>query len=318
MSIKINKLKSSTKVNAGYCRRTTAGNVVEYTTMVKRPTAPPVLKLDKDHYVNTSTGELAEYQHTQNRSESSENLLKTFKKIRALVNANCTDTERLHWVTLTYAENMTDTERLYRDINTFWKRFKRYCSKHGYTAPEYIMVIEPQARGAWHAHALLIWDIKRPFIPNPDFADMWGNGFVNIKGVPDGCDNIGAYLSAYLGDCSVEEYQGDLRGKEIKEVNGKRYVKGGRLHMYPTGMNIVRASRGVKKPTVEEIDPQSAHTEKILSGHRVSRSVFAVQNESVDKGNLIAKEYYNTKRQLTQGEKLLSLAVHLGIEVSPV
>ena len=65
MSIKINKLKSSTKVNAGYCRRMTAGNVVEYTTMVKRPTAPPVLKLDKDHYVNTSTGELAEYQHTE-------------------------------------------------------------------------------------------------------------------------------------------------------------------------------------------------------------------------------------------------------------
>ena len=181
------------------------------------------------------------------------------------------------------------------------------------------MVIEPQARGAWHAHALLIWDVKRPFIPNPDFADMWGNGFVNIKGVPDGCDNIGAYLSAYLGDCSVEEYQGDLRGKEIKEVNGKRYVKGGRLHMYPTGMNIVRASRGVgKKPTVEEIDPQSAHTEKILSGHRVSRSVFAVQNDGVDNGNLIAKDYYNTKRQLTQGERLLTLAVNLGIEVTPV
>lgn len=318
MSIKISKLKASTNVNAGYCRRMTAGNVVEYTTMAKRPTAPPVLKLDKDHYVNTSTGELAEYQHTQNRSESSENLLKTFKKIRALVNANCTDTERLHWVTLTYAENMTDTKRLYSDINAFWCRFKRYCKKHGYTVPEYIMVIEPQARGAWHAHALLIWDIKRPFIPNPDFADMWGNGFVNIKGVPDGCDNIGAYLSAYLGDCSVEEYHGDLRGKEIKEVNGKRYVKGGRLHMYPTGMNIVRASRGVKKPTVEDIDPQSAHTEKILSGHRVSRSVFAVQNDGVDIGNLIAKEYYNTKRQLTQGEKLLSLAVHLGIEVSPV
>lgn len=318
MSIKISKLKSSTKVNAGYCRKTTAGNTVEFLTMAKRPTAPPVLKLDKDHYVNTSTGELAEYQHISNRSESTDSLLKTFKKIRALVNANCTDIERLHWVTLTYAEKMTDTERLYSDVNAFWCRFKRYCKKHGYTVPEYIMVVEPQRRGAWHVHALLIWNMKRPFILNPEFAALWGNGFVNIKGVPDGCDNIGAYLSAYLGDCSVEEYQGNLRGKEIKEVNGKRYVKGGRLHMYPTGMNIVRASRGVKKPTVEEIDPQSAHTEKILSGHLVRRSVFAVQNDDVDNGNTISKDYYNTKRQLTQGEKLLNLAVHLGIEVSPV
>ena len=47
MSIKINKLKSSTKVNAGYCRRMTAGNVVEYTTMVKRPTARRCLNLTK-------------------------------------------------------------------------------------------------------------------------------------------------------------------------------------------------------------------------------------------------------------------------------
>lgn len=315
MSIKINKLKSSTKVNAGYCRKTTAGNTVEFLTMAKRPTAPSVVKVDKDHYVNTSTGEYAEYQHTHNRSENADNLLRTFKKIRALVNANCTDVERLHWVTLTYAENMTDTERLYSDINAFWCRFKRYCKKHGYTVPEYIMVIEPQGRGAWHAHALLIWNIKRPFIPNQEFADLWGQGFVNIKGVPHDCDNIGAYLSAYLGDCPVDEYQGDTHGKEIKEVNGKRYVKGGRLHMYPTGMNIVRASRGVKKPTVEDIDPQSAHIEKILSGHLVNRSVFAVQDDSVENGNLIAKDYYNTKRDLTQGEKLLQHAVAFGITV---
>ena len=39
----------------------------------------------------------------------------------------------------------------------------------------------------------------------------------------------------------------DADGKKIS----KKIVKGGRLKLYPVGMNIIRYSRGVKRPDVE-------------------------------------------------------------------
>ena len=299
----------------GYCKKTTAGNTVEILTMSNKPLAPPVQKIDIDHYCNTNTGEILEYLHTKSRAEGKNELRKTFKRIRDTINANCTDVSKLHWITLTYAENMTDTERLYHDYSDFWKRFKRYCSKCGYPAPEYITVIEPQARGAWHCHCLFIWAIDRPYIENSTFADIWGNGFVKIKGVKD-CDNIGAYLSAYLGDVPLEDGQAAPVGCEVKEVNGKRIIKGGRLHMYPTGVNIIRCSRGVKKPLQELVAPEAAHIEKIKSGCQTFRSVLKLESEN---SNLfIAKDYYNISKPISQGVALLQHALDCGIELVEV
>lgn len=193
--------------------------------MSDKPTPPPIKKVSRSEYINLSTGELLPFSASADRSENKDSLRKTFKKVRDLINANCTAPERLHWITLTYAENMTDSKRLYTDFKNFMKRLKYYAKNTlGRSAPEYIAVAEPQSRGAWHMHLILIWDSKCPYIANNSvFAPMWSHGFTKIKSVPKNCDNLGAYLSAYLGDIPLSELpdKSGISPDNIKTV-GKR------------------------------------------------------------------------------------------------
>ena len=85
--------------------------------------------------------------------------------------------------------------------------------------------------------------------------------FVKTKGLKN-IDNVGAYLTAYLGDMDFDEAvesgfnPSGLETKIIENTdeNGKKtkkaIVKGARLHLYPPKFNIYRCSRGIKKPDV--------------------------------------------------------------------
>ena len=136
-------------------------------------------------------------------------------------------------------------------------------------------MMEPQGRGAWHAHLLYIWqDMKAPFIPNHEFADLWGHGFVSIKKLDD-IDNVGAYLTAYLGDMELSEidwtkWNEITRGTTVKQVEmldddgqkvTKQVLKGARLNLYPANFNMVRCSRGIKRP-IEEMMSQEKQIKK--------------------------------------------------------
>lgn len=220
------------------------GNVIEVTWIDCKNSTCHAIKLDGKHWLDPETGEVHEYEkQSDKRTDNTQELLKTFATIRALVNCNCKHPERIRWITLTYRENMTDTRRLYRDFKAFWKRFRR---RWGHA--EYINVIEPQGRGAWHVHLIAIWGGKAPYIPNAELRECWGQGFVKVNAVREDCDNLGAYLSAYLADVEVPA---DCDGTE-KRVDGKakKFKKRGRLGMYPAGMNIYRTSRGIKRPEV--------------------------------------------------------------------
>lgn len=199
-----------------------------------------VLKLDKDRYMIKSTGEVRYYQKNDNRSEDLNNVRRSVKKLRELINNNFTGAKNELFVTLTYAENMQDEKRLYKDFDKFMKRL-RYEFKNR-SKIEYISTIEPQQRGAWHVHSLLRFeDLNEIFIENKKLSEIWGHGFVNIKSLKE-VDNIGAYLSAYLTN--------------IKD--GEKTKKGARLHLYPSGINIYRASRGMKKPKKEKMTIKKA------------------------------------------------------------
>lgn len=224
------------------------GNVIERLDMDCHNSTCHAIKMDADHWVDPDTGEVHEFTHGASRTDSVAALRRTFKRIRALVNTNCTDAKKVRWITLTYAENMTDVKRLLRDYQSFWQRFKRR-----WPDCEYIIVIEPQARGAWHVHMLAIWETDAPFIPNIELRRCWGHGFVKVTAL-DGIDNIGAYLSAYLGDAVVEEGENFTSEKKCRDGTTKRIKKGGRLHMYPAGMNIYRHSRGIREPEEFWID----------------------------------------------------------------
>ena len=87
--------------------------------------SPPITKIDRDLYMLNETGEIREYQHTENRSQNVDNLRKTFRKIRYIINYNFNGGDNELAFTLPYAENMTDSQRLYIDFQRFFKRLRR-------------------------------------------------------------------------------------------------------------------------------------------------------------------------------------------------
>lgn len=270
-----------------YCKKTVAGNVVEFMEMSSIPEAPRIKKISATEYM-TEDGEILEFNKSDTRADNTDSLRKSFRQLRALINANCADISRLHWVTLTYAENMTDTARLYKDFVRFWQKFKRWCVKQQFAPPEYIAAIEPQKRGAWHMHCIFIWSSSRPYVDNNGvLAPMWGQGFTKIQAVPESCDNLGAYLSAYLADMEL--------GEEQPEKVGKKYEKGARLRLYPVGVQIFRHSRGVKKPTICTLSPSSLEKEKASSGKLTFEVSYQLTTDD-GKTRHISKSYYNTKR----------------------
>lgn len=264
------------------------GNITEVQYISRRNSKCNSIKLDKDSYLNLKDGCIYDYKHTTNRSEGKNSLRKTFYKMRGLINANITDVSCVRWITLTYAENMTDTKQLYTDFRDFHKRFKRYCKVSGWAEPEYIVMMEPQQRGAWHAHLLYIWDTAAPFIPNDQLARIWGHGFVMVKKL-DNVDNVGAYLTAYMTDLVISE--DDLQKGEVK----KAVLKGARLKLYPTGMQIVRHSRGIKQPDVE-LKSESDALEEVKGMSETYRKTKHITTED-GFSMYIETVYYNSIRR---------------------
>ena len=277
-----------------------AGNVLEV-RYSRFTSAVPIRKLDKDHGVDLRTGEVIEYQHSANRSENTETVAHSLRNLRDLINANLTDPETALWVTLTYAENMRDEKRLYEDFRRFWQRLKYFLQKNDYPLAEYIATAEPQGRGAWHLHCLLLFPEKAPFIPNVKIAALWGHGFTKTKSL-SGVDNPGLYLTAYLGDMEFTEAiqsgtrHGRLGEVETTDENGKKHrkavIKGARLHLYPPGFNLYRCSRRVKRPEVCDMTERQAQ-ELIGTAPLTYEKTIAVTDGQGQTVNIINYRQYN-------------------------
>ena len=262
-----------------------------------------------EQFVVCSTGEIKDVEHHNTRKDNKKGLYKTFANARAVINANVTDVSKVRWCTLTYAENMTDPKRLYTDFEKFNKRFQYYCKQKGYSKPEYIVMMEPQGRGAWHAHLLYIWDdMQAPYIPNEEFRELWGHGFVRIKKL-DNVDNVGAYLTAYLGDMEIDEMDiSKAVGKqckvvEVEDEDGKKVkkaiVKGARLDLYPANFNMLRCSRGVKRPVAEMMSQEEANKKVSAATKTFESAIKLVDNEN-DFETVIIREQYNKVRVKNQ------------------
>src|SRR5690606_32528235 len=117
--------------------------------------------------------------HSENRQQNYNSLRQTFKKLRYLINNNFEGLSNELHITLTYKENMTDPKRLYVDFDRFFKRL-RYKYKND-SSIDYVSVIEPQGRGAWHCHVLMRFnDLDKVFIKSDDLSALWGQGFIKI------------------------------------------------------------------------------------------------------------------------------------------
>lgn len=279
------------------------GNVVEVSRLLRMNSDCPIVKLSADEYVVKSegTGEVHEVVHGESRASSEKSIRRTFQKLRALINTNCTEPRNLRWITLTYAENMTDSARLYEDFRRFWMRFKyREWGK----GAEYIVCAEPQGRGAWHMHLLAIYEKKAPYIPNAELRECWRHGFVKVEAVKN-VDNIGAYLSAYVTNIEVTTDPDNFDNADLvhKESDGteKRFIKGARMRLYPNGMRIFRHSRGLKMP--EERWVTEEEVREITSG---MAKTYEAEYEFLGEDGFyqkVEKVFYNRARKPGSGEE---------------
>lgn len=285
----------------------TMGHIYEICYLQKKNNQIKTQLIDKDHYMYLDTGEVFECNHIGNRAESKFQVGQSLKRLRDYINTNVVEPNKCKWVTLTYAKNMQDTKKLYNDFKNFIRRFK---DQYGHI--EYIVAMEPQARGSWHCHCIIIFDTVAPFIPNATIEKLWQQGFTKTTKLDD-IDNIGAYLTAYLGDMEFTEEnilelqkQGlnvsQMALKEVNEIEGiklkepKSFIKGGRLYMYPPKFNLYRISRGIKKPKKEYY---SYHVAKEKAGLRLPTYSKGIKLSDTDNSffNIIIYEYYNTKRK---------------------
>lgn len=306
MAITVNKLSSVQEKNSSKRKVVTMGNIIEVTYTSRKNHKQTVQMVDKDHYVTLSDGVMHECEHHGTRAENKIGMYKTLAKIRAIINTNVTDPANVRWITLTYKENMTDTKRLYIDFVNFNKRFNYFCEKNEYGKPEYIVVCEPQGRGAWHIHMFYIWQNQAPFIPNSTLAELWRQGFVKIKKLNE-CDNIGAYFSAYLGDIEIEKTAVNEKASNVKKctvldddgkLKEKYFLKGGRLNMYPANFNILRYSRGIKQPLIEELAEEKVE-KKVLGATKTFEAWYQIIDNTKNINITVCKEQYNTKRKKT-------------------
>lgn len=275
---------------------TDMGHIVEVQHMDKRNSASHIQKIDKDHYVHLETGELLEFKKSDNRAENINSLRKTFKKLRYLINNNFTGKPNELFVTFTFAKESFDNKMVYADFDKFTKRL-RYRFK-GLTTIDYINVVEPHASGQWHSHMLMRFnELDKIYIPHNELSELWGHGFVTVKSLK-GVDNIGAYLSAYLTDHEVSD---DFVAKNaqtevvVKKVDGKdkKFIKGGRMDFYPSGMNLYRKSKGIVYP--ERIEMTYNDIKKVVGSTKPHyQKKYLVEKENFK--NTITYEQYNLKR----------------------
>lgn len=304
MKIQVQKTGPPVFPSDAWATVTEAGNIVKVTLSSHHNLKQTIQLLEGgDEYIVISSGEVKEVEHKETRAQNMASVRTTFQKLSMLINANTSDPTKCRFVTLTYAENMQDTRQLYTDFVLFVKRFRYFCEQQKYGKVEYIAVVEPQQRGAWHLHVILIFKRKAPFIANDTLKDLWGLGFVHVRSI-DNVDNVGAYLCAYLTDLELPDC--DSKDMELlenaftiteHEVDGKkkRFIKGGRLHLYPAGMNIYRCSRGVKRPIVRKM--KLGEAEK-LTGDMVKtyEKTVELSNPEADFETTIYTQYFNKIR----------------------
>lgn len=226
------------------------GNITEIITSDRSPpnSLSTYRKVDNNYYLNTATGELLEYKHSNSRGNSIYGLKKSFANLRRLLNNNLIGNHSELFVTLTYNEYMSDTKQLYNDFKKFWLKLKYH---HPYI--EYINVCEPQSSGSWHCHTFLIRkDRQKLYIPHDELSKHWGHGFVFVERIKN-CDNIGAYFSARFTNLDINENCSDV-------TVDKKIEKGKRLKYYPPHFRFYRCSKGIKRPVPVKMPYQDTLT----------------------------------------------------------
>lgn len=109
---------------------------------------------------------------------------------------DCNFDAQTKFLTLTFAENVSDIKYCNREFSKFTKRLNRRIYGTDKKQLKYLAVWEAQKRGAIHYHVVLF---GLPYIKSAELREVWGHGFVKINRVDvDHRANVGRYISKYF------------------------------------------------------------------------------------------------------------------------
>jgi hypothetical protein len=278
-------------------------------TIIARKIKPCVRKLDKHRYVllrdcsRGIRGEIFMYAEKKDNSRHYQNLRRTFNHIRWLIRTNFDgESENQLFVTLTYAENMTDKDRLYEDFKGFIKALKYELKDHKL---DYITVAEPQGRGAWHMHLMLKSNkplfkrLKNGYVSyilkNRTIAAKWKQGFTQTK--PLKSDDVGTYFVTYFTDIVYNDDGKEATVQEIASMSdakiSKRKIKGERLAQYPKYFKFYRCSRGIKRPGVDAETLEDVVQEYGKPVYSAQYEYVQMDDDEVDNvANVVTKHFF--------------------------
>lgn len=242
-----------------YVKVTEMGSIIELQSSNVRGIGGKTKRIDSEHYINTETGEVKKYKkkNPQSRYANYQSLSRSFKRAKELIYTNFKTPDRTAWITLTFYEPVSDAKEFDKYFKSFLKQLKRRNPKNSY---KYIVAIEFCADKTLHCHCLIFWE-KSNYIIKDSF---WKKGRMFIRNLNAISDirNIGAYLTSYLTNMTIEEYQElhpeiNIPKEKIKEIKTfsdddsiilKRFVKNARLELYPPGFKIIRHSTNMEEP----------------------------------------------------------------------
>lgn len=302
--------------NHDYVRVTDMRRIIELQYMQHWNKTCPILKLNRSEYLVKSTGEIGTYNLSKTRRDNMNSMRQSFKRLSYLINANFSGANNELWITLTFKKDVYDHDEALNKFKKFIMRLRYYSKKRwgGYGHLEFVRAIEPHEKGDWHFHMLLKYSaLKKVFIENEEFANIWKHGYVKIQR-PEKTDNIGAYFTSYLTNLEVneEDFEGLTPEEEEKHVSellsvpgarnieytksnkSKRVIKGGRLHLYPSGMQLYNTSRGIKMPSRKDMTRKKAIKRyKIKAQNLTLRKSLLIKDLDNDFENILIIEQYN-------------------------
>jgi hypothetical protein len=204
-----------------------------------------IRRLGNNQFVHIKTGEVKEFMpkiegvHFRNIRS----LKMIFKNLRQLITTNFEGSDCEAFATMTYADQHNDPKKIYKDLKIFNQKLKRRYPDIGY-----IHIVEPHASGNFHVHSLLKnVSGEKLDIDFVQVYDIWRHGWCTVDNL-NNVDNIGAYFIAYFSNMEISDEDLHKYPDDIKEKDGKKYIKGMRLNFYPDYMYIYRNSRNLKQP----------------------------------------------------------------------
>ncbi len=187
--------------------------------------------LGNDTTKRTNTRKNKEDRKEEYKARRGTRALNNIRRV-ALLNFSSKD----KFLTLTFAENIKDINLANRELDKFLKKLRRRHKEL-----KYILAVQFQKRGAVHYHLL----INLPYVEQRELAELWGNGFVDIRKL-NNVDNVGAYISRYIIKDAKDER---LKGKKSYSTS-KGLKRSKHEYLTPYGFEKFKKEKELNKHTL--------------------------------------------------------------------